>query len=73
MNTVYLMVFWLNLKKPRCNACHSYNYADTDSTSVQSPLKCFITKISESKDLPVLLLYQAVDNSKPLYFKSNKE
>ena len=39
------------LKKPGCNAFHSYDDADIDITklSVQSSLKCLITKISEKR------------------------
>ena len=44
--------------KPGCNAFHSYDDAviGTTKLSVQNPLKCLITKISETKDLLVLLL-----------------
>ena len=54
------------LKKPECNALHSYDGADNGITklSVQSSLKCLITEISDSeiseiKDLLVLLLHHA--------------
>ena len=49
-------VILTELKKPGCNAFHSYDDADIDITklSVQNSLKCLITEISESKDLLVL-------------------
>ena len=64
------------LKKSGFNAFHLHNGAATDITkvqSVQSSLKCFIIEISENKDLLMLLLYHPDHNSKPLYFKGNKE
>ena len=44
--------------KPGRNAFHSYNDAAIGTTklSVQISLKSLITEISETKDLPVLLL-----------------
>ena len=54
---------------------HSFDDVDVDITklSVQSPLKCLVTVISADKDLLVLLSNHADDNSKSLYFKSNKK
>ena len=63
-------------RKPSCNAFHLYDGADIHITKVkclQSSLKCFVTEISENKDLLMLLLYHADHNSKPLYFKSKKK
>ena len=63
-------------RKPGCNAFHLYDGADIDITKLkcsQSSLKCFVTEISENKDLLMLLLYHADHHSKPLYFKSNKK
>ena len=63
------------LKKPKFDALHSNDDADTDFTKVviQSSLKCLITEISEKKDLLLLLLCNAEHNSKPMRFKSNKK
>ena len=63
------------LMKAGCNAFHSYDDAAicTTKLSVQSFLKFLVTKISETKDLPVLSLQHAGHNSKPLYFKDNKK
>ena len=46
------------LMKPVCNTFHSYDDAAIGTTefSVPKSLKCIITKISENKDLLVLLL-----------------
>ena len=46
------------LMKPGCNALHSYDAAaiGTSKLSVQSSLKCLVTKISETKGLLVLFL-----------------
>ena len=46
------------LMKPGCNTFHSYDDAAIGTTELSVPksLKCIITKISENKDLLVLLL-----------------
>ena len=45
------------LMKPGCNALHSYHAGiGTSKLSVQSSLKCLVTKISETKGLLVLFL-----------------
>ena len=59
-------------KRPGCDAFHSYDDTDIDITklSVQSSLKCLLNIISEKRIY--MLLYHADHNSKPSYFKSNK-
>ena len=57
-------VMLTELKKPECNAFHSYDDADIDITklSVQSSLKYLVREINENKDLLVSLFYYADHN-----------
>ena len=63
------------LKKSGCNEFHLYDNTDIDITKLngQSSVKYLTIEISENEDLLVLLMYHASQNSKSLYFKSNKK
>ena len=66
-------VILTELKKPGCNTFCLYDDAGIDITKLIVQSFSLITKISENKDLLVLLLYYADHYLKPLYFKSNKK